>query len=1360
MKSSLLPGTIALAVCALALSLTAPAYSQAVLIDFGNSSSFRGASQSGADANGNYWTSIYSGASNSSLVDFSNTVTSLGIGFTASTGLGTDSYNGPSGATSSPITQAQIDAATINASALGILGGSKAAAFDYYVATDGRFTLSGLNPYETYNLTFFGSHKFNTVNTTDYSVHADSTYTSPVGSTSLIVGVSGSNNTDTTATIAGLTPQSSSSLYVRFGASGYTANGYINEMLIVGYVPYSSGTTLSTARTYSGNTVISNSAAVTATVAGALGGGTSALEVDGSGGTLTLSNTGQTVSSLIGSGNLALTTGTNTLTISGSANGSYSVLSGSGVASTYGGILSGSGKISKTGAGNLTLSGSNTFAGNFAIGSGTLTLGNVNALQNAVLNTTYGGSGSVVFGVSGANSYTSAGIQGNGPLNIGANTLNVATAAGSTFYDGVLGGSGTLTKSGSNTLTLRGNNTFTGAFNISGGTLQISDDGPANGGSIAAASGITNNGLLSLYLNNAPQSYGGMISGTGSLTKTGSSGAVQTTLTLTGSNSYSGVTTISTGTLALSGSGSIANSSKIVVAAGATFDVSGLTVPFTLSPNQTLSISGTSATINGAINGNSGKFSLVFDGTNPSFVINNGGITLSASSVLMVATSGSTLSLGTYKIISKGAGVGAGLVSGTAPGSVTVVNGSPAVTYAYALSISGGELYLTVTSRVRDHSVVVMGSSVAQGFGSSSSLTSTMMNGSDVTGYAGLLQSLLMPGGWSINNISIGGQKTQDGLNRFASDLAPLAPSTKYAWLGYCLANEFLQGSADPAGTVATYNANLSSLISQCSSAGFYPVISLNYPRAAYSAGEYEYLKGMNLVMNSWNVPSSNFLGVLDDGNGHWAAGYYYNDTHPNDAGYLELFYSIVPSLFDAINAGQTNSPHLAAATNFARLAQTPGVTAPITFTPANTMHSFTISCRVRSTHNGTIAAIRSGTNDATLEIRGGNLVYHSSGGQEIASSVSVADGGWHDIALAYRYALQQTVLFVDGALAGTLTEQYVPDQFTLGGPGGAVTRPATPAVVDFQNWCVYRSAWNINEAVAQMQGNRQQASMEICAALDDAIFTSGSAAVNQAQSLSVAMINTPNFVAAQDVPAPGNLSAQSLPGSSARLTWVRNSTSETGFVIQRRPAGTTLWSDLVLLPAGSVAYTNTGLSVGISYDYRVAALESGLRGNYSNTATFVPAPSVHQTLLIDFGPNDVVNGTNTLNPDSLGQYWNNMNSIGSGTATVASTAPSGTALTNLITTTNTSTTIGLTLTSAWSANGIANGGLLAPSFALLGNFAVPAATGDYFFTTTSASLNITNLDSMLNYRLRFFGTRTATDTRVATYIVTGGNGV
>ncbi len=665
--------------------------------------------------------------------------------------------------------------------------------------------------------------------------------------------------------------------------------------------------------------------------------------------------------------------------------------------------------------------------------------------------------------------------------------------------------------------------------------------------------------------------------------------------------------------------------------------------------------------------------------------------------------------------------VGSGTVLGT---NSTILISSPTNGDQYTCDVAATWDGVTNTSPAATITalpfITVMGSSVALGVGSTPSTTLT--NGSRINGYAGLLTALLTPQGWMVTNISIGGQDTIDALARFTPDLVPIAPN--YVLLGYSLANEGLPGSTNPAAVVTQFTNNMTTLIGQCRSNGISPVIGLCYPEADYTLSEYGYIKSVNQTINNWNVPSINLLGALDDGNGQWVDGYWYDVKHPNNAGHQEFFYSIVPTLFDALHAGKTNSPRLAVATQFARLTQDGAVSAPLTFTPSNTMHSFTVSFRVRSTDSGTIAAIRTGASYATLEIRADRIVYVSTNGQEILSSVNATNGDWNDIALTYRYAQTNTSLIVNGALAGTLMEQYVPDQFTLGGPAGASGRPASPLVADYQNWCVYRSAWNIDEARAHIQGNRQQASMEICATLDDTSFTSGTSASNQAQSLSLAMVNTANFTPmVQNVSSPSGLSAQAGTGLVVNLTWTRNSTTESGFVVERRLAGTTAWSDLVLLPAGSVSYTDSDIVPGGDYDYRVSAIEDGLRGNYSNTASvsfadiltvsltaptngasFTAPASIALTanassLTGTITTVDFYNGAILLGSDTTSPYactWTNVAS-GSYNLTARSADDSGTVRTSAVTTvTVVDPTYTLTVTSGGGSGSYTNGAQVA----------------------------------------------------------------
>ncbi|WP_425399536.1 PEP-CTERM sorting domain-containing protein [Aeoliella sp.] len=209
--------------CLAVLAITASSLNaQTVLIDFGNDSSFRGISVPGPDSNGNSWTSVWSGAYYPNLVDTAGNPTPFAFGFDPSAPGGTDSYNGPAGATDSGVPADHLVNVDIDAAALGDLGGSLEAAIDF--SDNARFQVQGLDPSKTYDLTFFGSHKYNNNNTTTYSLH-DVGFVNQFESVDLVVGVNELHNRDMTATLSGVSPQPDGILYVQ-------SLGYINAMSV------------------------------------------------------------------------------------------------------------------------------------------------------------------------------------------------------------------------------------------------------------------------------------------------------------------------------------------------------------------------------------------------------------------------------------------------------------------------------------------------------------------------------------------------------------------------------------------------------------------------------------------------------------------------------------------------------------------------------------------------------------------------------------------------------------------------------------------------------------------------------------------------------------------------------------------------------------------------------------------------------------------------------------------------------------------------------------------------------------------------------------------------------------------------
>jgi lysophospholipase L1-like esterase len=144
---------------------------------------------------------------------------------------------------------------------------------------------------------------------------------------------------------------------------------------------------------------------------------------------------------------------------------------------------------------------------------------------------------------------------------------------------------------------------------------------------------------------------------------------------------------------------------------------------------------------------------------------------------------------------------------------------------------------------------------------------------------------------------------------------------------------------------------------------------------------------------------------------------------------------------------------------------------------------------------------------------------------------------------------------------------------------------------------------------------------------------------------------------------------------------------------------------------------------------------------------------SAVRSLLIDFGINDGTNGNSTASPDANGNAWNNvLNSTG-----VADTF-------RLVDKQGQATGIKAKVGPNFLTNGIQTGGLLAPSAALLGEYAIATATQDYFFvqgtgSTSVATVRFSGLDKSKRYVFHVFGSRqTTAEMRTSQYKFTGAN--
>lgn len=83
---------------------------------------------------------------------------------------------------------------------------------------------------------------------------------------------------------------------------------------------------------------------------------------------------------------------------------------------------------------------------------------------------------------------------------------------------------------------------------------------------------------------------------------------------------------------------------------------------------------------------------------------------------------------------------------------------------------------------------------------------------------------------------------------------------------------------------------------------------------------------------------------------------------------------------------------------------------------------------------------------------------------------------------------------------------------------------------------------------------------------------------------------------------APTTLTATTVSTSQIRLNWTDASDNETGFKVEKDVAGT--WTQIATVGAGVTTYTDSGLSAGMAYSYRVRATNAVGDSAYSNVAT------------------------------------------------------------------------------------------------------------------------------------------------------------
>ncbi|NVO14456.1 MAG: autotransporter domain-containing protein [Rhodoplanes sp.] len=428
--------------------------------------------------------------------------------------------------------------------------------------------------------------------------------------------------------------------------SGVIADGGAHGGTGASLVKTGTGTlTLSGTNTYTGGTTFAGgtvSVSSDANLGAAAGGLTftgGTLQVAGT----TFTSTARAISLGTGGGTLEIASAANTFALSQA--------------------LTGTGGLTKTGAGTLTLSGTNTYTGATTVNAGNLTIVGSIASSTVTNNATLAYANSASAGSASITNNAGGTIEFNDTSTAG--TASIVNNNQLTFYGNTTAGSAVITNSG--TVLFDGNSTAGSAQLInsgSGAVVNFWTPGPASDGRITAGSLAgggrfdLNSAELTVGSNNLSTEVTGVLTGDGlttgtSLIKTGTG-----TLTLSATNTYTGATVVNGGTLSVDGS--IAASSGVTVNNGATLGGAGIVPTTTIAGGGTLAPGNSIGTITVAGNLTFAAGSTYRVEVSPTAADRTdvtGVATLSGATVQAVALPGSFRSR-TYTIVNAAGGFG------------------------------------------------------------------------------------------------------------------------------------------------------------------------------------------------------------------------------------------------------------------------------------------------------------------------------------------------------------------------------------------------------------------------------------------------------------------------------------------------------------------------------------------------------------------------------------------------------------------------------------------------------------------------------------------------------------------------------
>lgn len=410
------------------------------------------------------------------------------------------------------------------------------------------------------------------------------------------------------------------------------------------------------------------------------------------------------------------------------------------------------------------------------------------------------------------------------------------------------------------------------------------------------------------------------------------------------------------------------------------------------------------------------------------------------------------------------------------------------------VDLNGGKSAVKTIPTEYKEKVVLLGSSTTEGNGAA--------NRSDA--WFNIIKSR-MGDNYIFYNRGYGGNNTQDVINRFYKDVAPLDPD--FVFIQLTIGNEGIYTATDKQAVYKQFLDNIIKIARMVYQIGATPIIVGQGPTKRYNAMYYRMGYGINDTLASMGYYVINIMGSLAPQETPWYSEIPMKDNlHYNELGQEHIASTISPTLLRHIQHKERGDIQSYGGTITVK---NPSTSTPLIYRkPENDeIKSFTFFTRLKVINITRANGVASFNNMARLALSSvdGRFILWDDNGQVMIDDFDPYKNKWISLAYVYSDLDKRIYFYINGDLVKTIENANI--DFKVLNIGGRETATAQIEDAEYSDIVLYRTALTNKQVLNLHLGVIPQSSLEIYAPLTDNMINNYAALTNLAPTDAALMI-------------------------------------------------------------------------------------------------------------------------------------------------------------------------------------------------------------------------------------------------------------